>query len=163
MGASFDKFKPLLLPAEGGYVDTPDDAGGATKYGISQSSYPSLDIATLTIDDAYDILQRDFWDKYNLGNITSQDIANKLMLFLINENPFSAVRCMQRALNRFGVNIIVDGILGAGTIEMINKVIPAGWLLDRFRIEGALFYGSRVRLKPDQVKFLLGWMNRALS
>ncbi|WP_324606443.1 glycosyl hydrolase 108 family protein [Xenorhabdus nematophila] len=50
-----------LLPMEGGYVNDPHDRGGETQYGISQRSYPRLDIRALTQDDATAIYYRDFW------------------------------------------------------------------------------------------------------
>lgn len=55
--------------AEGGYVDNPDDPGGATNFGISQKSFPHIDIKTLTIDDAMIIYKNQYWtplqlDKY---------------------------------------------------------------------------------------------------
>ena len=43
--AVFDKSFEVLMRVEGGYVDDPNDKGGKTKYGISQKSYPNIDIA----------------------------------------------------------------------------------------------------------------------
>ena len=37
-----------VLVAEGGLVNDPQDPGGVTKFGISQRSYPALDIRELT-------------------------------------------------------------------------------------------------------------------
>jgi lysozyme family protein len=51
----------LVVGAEGGYVDDPNDPGGETKYGISKREYPSLNISALTIDDAKAIYLRDYW------------------------------------------------------------------------------------------------------
>ena len=44
---------------EGGYVNHPDDKGGETNFGISKRSYPTLNIRTLTRDDAMQINHRD--------------------------------------------------------------------------------------------------------
>ena len=52
-----------VLAAEGGLVNNPQDPGGVTKFGISQRSYPALDIRALSLDDAKTIYQRDYWDK----------------------------------------------------------------------------------------------------
>ena len=41
-----------VLAAEGGLVNDPKDPGGVTKFGISQRSYPALNIRELTPDDA---------------------------------------------------------------------------------------------------------------
>ena len=57
----FDQAFALVVGAEGGYVCDPNDPAGATKYGISQRAYPSLNIQSLTLDDAKAIYQRDYW------------------------------------------------------------------------------------------------------
>ncbi|KWT77357.1 glycosyl hydrolase 108 family protein [Candidatus Magnetominusculus xianensis] len=53
----------FVLDAEGGYVNDPDDPGGETKYGISKRAYPSLDIKSLTIEDAKRLYRRDYWGR----------------------------------------------------------------------------------------------------
>jgi lysozyme family protein len=124
--------------------------------------HPEVDVANLSFEDACYWYNANYWIHYGLDRLDSQDIANKLMSFLINENPYSAVRCIQRAINHCGGNVIEDGLLGVSTLTAANGVHEP-WLLDRFRIEGALFYLYRVKVQPDQVKFLEGWCNRALG
>ena len=163
MTAVFEKFKPLLIPLEGDKLtDIPGDAGGLTRYGISQIRHPEIDVANLTLDKAYEWYKSNYWDKYRLSQIDSQDIANKLMSFLINEDPNTAIVCLQRAINHCGGEVSEDGKLGLATLTYANT-LPARWVLDRFRIEGALFYLKLVKVKPDQLKFLRGWCNRALG
>ena len=41
-----------VLAAEGGLVNDPKDPGGVTKFGISQRSYPALDIRALSLENA---------------------------------------------------------------------------------------------------------------
>ena len=57
----FDSAFQIVVGLEGGYVDDPNDPGGATKYGISQRAYPDLQISTLTLDQAKAIYLRDYW------------------------------------------------------------------------------------------------------
>ena len=45
----------------GGYTNNPQDPGGETKWGISKRSYPDLDIANLTLDQAREIYFNDYW------------------------------------------------------------------------------------------------------
>jgi lysozyme family protein len=61
-----DKFAlavEFVLSREGGYVNDPQDPGGETKCGISKRSYPTLDIANMTKQQAIAIYKRDFWDR----------------------------------------------------------------------------------------------------
>lgn len=56
-GAAFNR----LIANEGVLSNHPADKGGLTKYGISQSAYPHLDIANLTLDDCRKIYYADYW------------------------------------------------------------------------------------------------------
>jgi len=60
-----DRFKnkiiPWLFKWEGTtYENDPDDAGGATKFGIDQRSHPSVNIKDLTAEQATDI----YWNEW---------------------------------------------------------------------------------------------------
>src|SRR5579863_1014757 len=125
MTAIFEGFKPLLLHLEGDELtDIPGDAGGLTRYGISQVMHPGVDVANLTLEGAYTWYERNYWNYYNLNRINSQGIANKLMSFLINQNPKKAIICLQRAINHCGGPINEDGLLGPGTITALNSLDP---------------------------------------
>ena len=52
---NFDKSVLILFSWEGGLVNNPKDPGGVTNFGISQRSYPKLNISTLTKDQASEI------------------------------------------------------------------------------------------------------------
>jgi hypothetical protein len=70
-----DAFKFALsntLTLEGG-LNKNDPVGGLTKYGISQRSYPKLDIAKLTPADAAAIYKKDYWDKIGGDEIAKKD------------------------------------------------------------------------------------------
>jgi hypothetical protein len=70
-----DAFKYALsntLTLEGG-LNKNDPVGGLTKYGISQKSYPKLDIAKLTPADAAAIYKKDYWDKIGGDEIAAKD------------------------------------------------------------------------------------------
>lgn len=61
MNASFTKAVAFTLQWEGGYSHHPDDPGKETNFGISKKSYPHLDIANLTREQAVEIYRRDYW------------------------------------------------------------------------------------------------------
>lgn len=59
--SDFDKAIDFVLRWEGGLADHEADPGGLTNFGISQRSYPDLDIRNLTREQAIEIYRRDYW------------------------------------------------------------------------------------------------------
>lgn len=57
----FDRCITFVLSQEGGYVNDSRDAGGETNFGISKKAYPSIDIKSLTRDEAIEIYRDDYW------------------------------------------------------------------------------------------------------
>lgn len=84
-----------VIGHEDGYVNNLSDPGGETKWGISKRSYPNLNIADLTREQAKEIYKRDFWDK--LPDLYPA-IAYQLFDFSINSGIETAIRYLQRAL-----------------------------------------------------------------
>lgn len=72
---SFERAFEIVIGAEGGLVDDPADPGGLTKYGISQRTYPKLDIRNLTLEQAREIYQRDYWEAAGCDLITNPVLA----------------------------------------------------------------------------------------
>lgn len=144
--ADFDKAIMPLIIKEGGakYTNDPDDPGGATKYGISQKSYPNLDIKNLTQQVACDIYKRDYWDALNLD---------------LEPNQHKASLLFENAVN-MGVGI---------TKIMQNKIMPYQTLTEfdvwqmQFKILQILRYVAICNRRQQSRKFLLGWMNRIFS
>jgi lysozyme family protein len=59
----------IVVGEEGGYVNDPQDPGGETKYGITKLEYPNVDIAQLTLAQAQQIYQRDYWNKIDADSL----------------------------------------------------------------------------------------------
>jgi lysozyme family protein len=111
----FNQAVVLILKAEGGYSNDPNDPGGETQWGISKRTYPNLDIKNLTIDGAREIYKRDYWDK-----VKGDEITWPLNLYLfdaaVNQGVQPAITMLQKALS-----IQQDGILGNNTLSAIKK------------------------------------------
>ena len=60
-GDRFVRAIDRVLIHEGGDADDPRDPGGRTRWGISQRTYPTLDIRRLTRTEAIALYRRDFW------------------------------------------------------------------------------------------------------
>ena len=133
-----------ILEREGGVVDHPSDAGGLTKYGISQQAYPTLDIRALTKADAVTIYLRDFVRHYQLHQLQSVTNAEIVCDWFVNSGPL-AIKPLQRALR-----VTVDGRMGPETLTAIDGADP------RTLLRARLDYYVSIVSHP----FLKGWVNR---
>lgn len=154
--ATFDDAIGFVLENEGGWVYDKNDPGGETKYGISKRQYPNLDIKSLTVAQAEQIYQRDYWNIL-WASIDTQDIATKLLDMAVNMGPKEAVMLVQRA-----AGVEADGIFGQKTLDAINEKSP-GNFLQEIRARQAVFYAEVAEHSPIQRAFLLSWMRRAVK
>jgi lysozyme family protein len=146
---TFDEAFAALVKHEGGYINHRADPGGESKYGISKRSYPQLDIAALTVDQARSIYRRDYWGPAGCDAVPD---SLKLHLFdcAVNSGVSTAVRMLQRCVGE-----TVDGILGPRTLQAVQSM-PAPRLLARFN-------GQRLALMadlPTWPSFGRGWARR---
>lgn len=158
----FDHIINVILSNEGGYSDNLNDKGGITKFGISSRSYPDIDIANLTKEEAKNIYKRDFWDKYFYKNINNLEVATKFFDLAVNMGHHWACVIMQRALRASGKNVIEDGDFGPKTLDAINNVDSTD-LLAALKSEAAGYYRTLATIYKTDNVFLKGWLNRAYS
>lgn len=159
--AKFKKAVEYVLKNEGGYAGDPHDRGGATKYGISQRSYPNLDIKKLNKEDAIKIYYCDYWLRGKFEEIQDEDVATKFFDLAVNMGSRSATFIVQRALRSACIAIIEeDGIVGSQTLSAINMTNPRV-LLAAIKSEAAGYYRALVIKDQNQKKFLNGWLARA--
>lgn len=158
----FKKAIESLLELEGGYSDHPEDPGGKTKYGISQRSYPELDIENLALEDAIQIYKRDFWDKAGISLLKNEAIAIKAFQTAVWMGPYWSLRCLQRALIATGRVVVPDGILGPVTAASANGADPVV-LLAAYKSEVAGRVRELVARNPKLGVFEKGWLRRAYS
>lgn len=104
----------FILEKEGGYVADQNDPGGATNFGISQASYPDLNIKLLTSEIASDIYKQDYWDALKLDDMP--DVL-KLSIFdaAVNQGKSRAIKMLQSILN-----IVQDGYIGPMTFAALK-------------------------------------------
>lgn len=102
-----------IIGHEGGEINDPRDPGGHTKWGISQRSYPDLDIGALTVQDAAAIYLRDYAVPLKLWRFEN-GVAFQLFDFAVNSGPPTAIRQLQQA-----VGVEDDGIIGPITLAAL--------------------------------------------
>ena len=162
--ANFDKYIPLLTDFEGGYVDDPDDLGGATNMGITYRTYVAYmhkkglsadkdKFKAMSIDLRNQIIKSEFWDKCKGDEIKSQSVAVALVDWFVNSG-YNATMAVQRLLN-----LKRDGIVGAITLEAINKQEPKK-LFEAIQKERIDYIYKIVEQREQNRKFLNGWLKR---
>ncbi|MBI2509461.1 MAG: hypothetical protein HYV99_05710 [Betaproteobacteria bacterium] len=141
-----------VLRLEGGYIDDPRDAGGRTRWGISQRSYPHIDVAALTRDAAIEIYRRDYWMPLR-GDELPPALALVVFDCAVNMGRVRASKLLQETL---GVG--TDGVIGPQTLAAAARA-PLPWAVTDFLARRAYAYGSIT----DFVIFGRGWMKRVLE
>ena len=121
--SAFDVAINRLLTNEGGYVNNPSAPGGETKWGISQRSYPNLDIASLTRDQAIAIYKTDFWDKID-GDAMPAGVGFQALDFAVNSGISTAMRALQRA-----IGVADDGVFGPVSLAALKAADPADTIM----------------------------------
>jgi lysozyme family protein len=148
---------------EGGYVNDPSDPGRETKYGISKRSYPELDIANLTKNEAASIYLHDWWTPLLIWSVNDQAVATKMLNMAVNMGDGPAVRSWQRALNYIHDPTAVDGVMGPATLARVNQA-PPDLLLEALRAYHARHYIELVEgPDPRFTKFSIDWLRRAMA
>lgn len=147
---TFDEAVEQVLKHEGGYVNDPDDAGGETNYGISKRAYPDLDIANLTIEDAKNIYEKDYWEKAKC-HLLPFELRYIHFDTAVNMGISRANKILQESIGGVGV----DGIIGPQTLRGVNNTNIYKYAFYRLR-----YYCMIVARNKSQAKFIKGWANR---
>lgn len=159
------KLIPFILKWEGGFVNDPDDLGGATNKGITIGTFGDyrkrkglpaptvLDLKNLSDKDWYEIFKTLYWDRWKADEIKSQSVAD----ILVDWVWASGVRGILRAQIILGV--ASDGIVGAKTITAVNSADPKK-LFEAIKADRKKFIDEICKARPKNEKYRRGWMNR---
>ena len=163
--SDFDRALPIILEAEGGYVDDPDDPGGATNKGITQKTYdswresigkPSAAVKYITNDEVRDIYRREYWQGSQADALTWP--AN-LVHFdgAVNHGAYNAARILQRALD-----VRDDGNIGPVTMAAIRERDPLELAGEMCWGRIAFYLEITKRADDPKRKFFRGWVLRIM-
>lgn len=161
-----------LNDAEGVFSNDPDDAGGKTKYGITEATAKACGykgrIEDLTPNEAERIYYKVFWYDTKIGMIDNVEVKLLIFMFAINKNPRRAIQCLQEGFNlvnfkgRYGPDLKTDGILGPITLKSINRLKDDRRLLYSVRGEVVYYYRTITKRKPIFRKYYAGWLSKRI-
>lgn len=158
--ADYRILKPFILKWEGGFVNDPNDSGGATNKGVTLATYRRYKGESASVDDLKAITDEDwtaifkemYWDKFRADEIASQTVANLCVDWLWMSGT-KAIKYVQRL-----VGATEDGIVGKQTLSRLNAK-GESLVLDIYNYRKD-FYHRIVTSRPNQKRFLRGWINR---
>ena len=162
------KLIPFILKWEGGFVNDPDDLGGATNKGITIGTFgeyrkrkglppPTVnDLKNLSDKDWYEIFKTLYWDRWKADEIKSQSIAD-ILVDWIWASEMHGIKIPHDL-----VGVIPDGIVGPKTLAAVNSRNPRE-LFDQIKIAGFDFIEDICRERPANNKFKRGWMNHRIN
>lgn len=155
-----------VIVREGGYVDDPDDPGGATNMGITFATLEKWrdkrivksEVKRLDRAEAIQIYYQMYWTQIGLENIDDWWSREFIFDWVVNAGFKNPIRNLQRL-----VNVKADGVLGPVTGRALAQYLALhgvrgyGYITDcRVR-----WYIRLVETKHTRIKFLEGWFNRA--
>lgn len=171
-----------IVAREGGYVNDPDDPGGATKYGVTIGTLRGIgldktgdgrvtidDVKALTREDAEDIFLRFYFEKPRIDELP--DMIQATVFDMQVNAGANAVKILQRLLNTMGFDCgAADGAIGPKTIGAANQAAKAGGrvLYNAYGIERRNYYFRLADRRPASRKYARtraggkgGWIKRA--
>jgi len=158
MEANFFKSLEMVLKHEGGFVDHPEDPGGATNKGITHKTYsdflgrPLEDVSELkNIPDEHvqQIYKDGYWNRVKADQLSS-GVDFCVFDWAVNSGPGRAAKALQKA-----VMVTQDGAIGPMTLAAVEEELPEE-VIEKITKEREEFYRS---LRTFDT-FGKGWLRR---
>lgn len=170
-----------IVAREGGYVNDPDDPGGATKHGVTihtlrrlgldldgDGAVTTADVRRLTQEQAVDIFIRHYFIRPGIAKLPESIQASAFDMY-VNAGA-NAVKILQRLLCDMGQKIAVDGVIGPQTAAAAARAERAGprHFADAYGIARRNYYFRLADRRPASRKYARtraggkgGWIRRA--
>jgi lysozyme family protein len=124
MEANFFKSLEMVLKHEGGFVDHPEDPGGATNKGIPHKTYADFlgrpledvnELKNIPDDHVQMIYKNGYWDRIK-GDELPAGVDFSTFDWAVNSGPGRAAKALQKA-----VMATQDGAIGPKTLEAVKE------------------------------------------
>ena len=136
----------------------PLDSGGRTKYGISEAANPEAWAdGQVSEAEAREIYERKYVVGPGFSTIPDPFLRAQLIDFGVNSGPMIAIMKLQEI-----VGADVDGVLGPQTLGLL-KTIHMETVTESLVKSRVKMICRIVTKNPSQLRFLSGWINRALE
>lgn len=170
-----DAYLDTLLEHEGGYVNHLDDRGGATNWGITETTARAFgytgEMRAMPRSVAKQIYTERYWIQpgFDQVNEISPTVAEELLDTGVNMGPAIAARFLQRALNVLNAqgktypDVTVDGQLGRMTLAALRAFLAArgkdghAVLWKMLNAQQSVRYLEIAEANPSQEAFQFGW------
>jgi lysozyme family protein len=169
------------LAREGGYVNDPDDPGGATNHGVTVHTMRRLgldltgdgvvddqDVRVLTPDRALQIFIEHYFERPNLNQLPAA-LQPSVFDMYVNAGG-NAVKILQRLLIQMRIVVAVDVVLGPKTIAATSQAMAAAanHFVDAYGIARRNYYYGLADSRSASRKYARkrdggkgGWITRA--
>ena len=170
-----------IVAREGGYVNDPDDPGGATNYGVTIHTMRRLgldltkdgqvsedDVRVLTRAHAVSIFVEHYFRAPRIDRLPSP-LHSSVFDMYVNAGA-NAVKILQRLLGDMRISIAVDGVIGPLTSAATKQAMSAApaHLVDAYGIARRNYYYDLADRRSSSRKFARrrdggkgGWITRA--
>lgn len=178
---SVEEVAAQIVAREGGYVNDPDDPGGATNYGVTIGTMKSLgldlnkdgrvdanDVKMLTRAQAQQIFVEHYFRRPRLAELPPAVQASVFDMY-VNAGA-NAVKILQRLVARMGFAASADGVIGPQTLAAAHDAAAAApdHFADAYGIARRNYYYSLADQRPASRKYARskaggkgGWITRA--
>lgn len=162
--AKAETLRPFILSWEGGFVNDPADAGGATNKGVTIATFRSVfgshktvaDLKAMTDDQWLLVFKKYYWDRWKADQIADQSVANILVDWVWGSGK-PGITLVQKILK-----VTADGLVGPKTLTALNAY-DGKKLFDLIKARREKFFNDIVAARPTNKKFLKGWLRRLNS
>jgi lysozyme family protein len=170
-----------IVSREGGFVNDPDDPGGATNHGVTIHTMRALgldldqdgsvtvsDVRALTRDQAIEIFEKHYFEKPLIPLLPAALHATVFDMY-VNAGS-NAVKILQRLLNEMDFDLAVDGVLGPKSIAAAQAAYlkAPDHIVDAYGIARRNYYFRIADRRKASRKFARtrsgqkgGWIRRA--
>lgn len=178
---SVDEIAAEIVAREGGYVNDPDDPGGATKYGVTIGTMRRLgldlngdgrvdtaDVKALSRAQAVNIFKEHYFRRPGIERLPIILHASVFDMY-VNAGA-NAVKILQRLVSAMGFPAADDGQIGPRTIAAVSAAADAApnHIADAYGIERRNYYYALADARPASRKYAAtraggkgGWITRA--